>query len=89
VKYCPYCKTLVDVTITEEGDTPESSPALRFIKLLSPGNIRLNRVYKCNLCHHRFRGMNAWNALLVPLLLIGFIIGSVFLFLFIILRYVS
>jgi len=75
-KRCVYCNKRSKMHVVKEADPIESFPWMvrLMLKAFSPGGIELNKRYQCPRCGRNFNDMSVWEALVAPVLLVGFML---------------
>ena len=68
IKWCTKCAKEHAVSIIDSGNEEKSNNNF-FLKVFSPGKIRINRKYKCTRCLHEFSDTTFNQAVIVPMLI--------------------
>jgi len=68
IKWCTKCAKEHAVTIINSENDKKSNNNI-FLKIFSPGKIRINRKYKCSRCLHEFNEASFNIAVIVPMLI--------------------
>ena len=68
IKWCTNCAKEHAVSIIDSGNDEKSNNNI-FLKVFSPGKIRINRKYKCSRCLHEFNEASFNQAVIVPMLI--------------------